>query len=321
MDKSFRLFPEQASRLAPEIDALYSFLWWLTGFCTIAIAVSIVFFAVRYRHTSRIDRGLHENARVRKTIEIAWIVIPLLISLMIFGWSAKIFFAQARPPAGALEIQVVGRQWMWKLQHPEGNAEINELHVPLGRAVRLNMISEDVIHSFFVPAFRVKYDVLPGRYTSIWFEPSKVGQYHLFCAEYCGAKHSRMVGRVVVMEPSDYQQWLAGGPRTAPPAELGGLLFEEMRCSNCHRGGGLDSRGPPIDNLYGNPVALNDGRSVIADEAYLRESILRPAAKVVAGFQPIMPPFEGQIGEEGLLNLIAYIKSRTAYVKTKPAQQ
>jgi len=316
MDKSFRLLPEQASSLAPEVDALYFFLIGVTAFFTISIATLIIYFAIKYRRGSRASRQIAEHTRGTLMLEAAWIVIPLVISLFIFVWSAKLYFTMARPPADALEIECVGRQWMWKFQHPEGNSEINELHVPRDQAVRVRLISEDVIHALYVPAFRVKHDALPSRYTSLWFKATKVGTYHLFCAEYCGVKHADMGGRVIVLEPSEYQAWLSGGTATEPPAVTGRNLFVQLGCVTCHRGGGETSRGPPLENLYRSKVALEGGKTVIADDDYVRESILRPAAKVVAGYQPIMPSFEGQIGEEGLLQLLAYIKSLSSQTKT-----
>jgi cytochrome c oxidase subunit 2 len=198
---------------------------------------------------------------------------------------------------------------MWKFQHPQGKSETNELHVPLGQAVKVRLISEDVIHSFYVPAFRIKQDVLPGRYTQAWFKPTKPGVYHLFCAEYCGAKHSEMIGAVHVLEPRAYQAWLSGKSQGLTTVEAGHALFDQLRCNSCHQGGGTTSRGPPLENLFGKQVKLEDGQTVIADEAYLRESILQPSVKVVAGFPPIMPSYDGQIGEEGILQLIAEIRS------------
>lgn len=307
MNTTFQLLPDQASTHAPQVDLLYFFLLGVATFFTAMIAMLIVYFSIKYRRGAEVDRSA--SARHAWAAEILWMVVPLILAGVIFVWGAQLYFDAARPPAGALEVQVVGKQWMWKFQHPEGKREINELHVPLGQPVRLNMISEDVIHSMFVPAFRVKHDVLPGRYSQTWFEATRLGQYHLFCAEYCGTEHSRMKGRVVVMEPSEYQAWLSGGTPGETPLEAGRRLFEEMRCSTCHRGGSPTSRCPPLEGVYGNPVKLESGDTVIADEAYLRESIIRPAAKVVAGFRPIMPPFEGQLGEEGLMQLITYIKS------------
>ena len=313
IEDTFRLLPEQASTHAPQVDMLYFFLLGVATFFTVMIAVLIVFFAIKYRRGAKVDRTIHsEHAHA---VEVLWMVGPLVLAMIIFFWGAKLFFDVSRPPPGALEVQVVAKQWMWKFQHPEGQREINELHVPQGQPVRLNMISEDVIHSLFVPAFRVKQDVLPGRTSGTWFEATKVGDYHLFCAEYCGTNHSLMKGRVVVMKPSDYEAWLAGGKPGESPVEAGRRLFEEMRCSTCHRGGSPTSRCPPLEGVYGNPVKLWDPdtgevvQTVTADEDYLRESIVHPAAKVVAGFRPIMPTFKGQLGEEGLMHLIAYIKS------------
>jgi cytochrome c oxidase subunit 2 len=307
IEDSFRLLPEQASTHAPQVDMLYFFLLGVATFFTVMVAVLIVFFSIKYRRGAKVDRTMPEHDP--HTVELLWMGGPLVLAMIIFFWGAKLFFDVTRPPAGALEVQVVGKQWMWKFQHPEGQREINELHVPLGQPVRLKMISEDVIHSMFVPAFRVKQDVLPGRYSGTWFEATKVGEYHLLCAEYCGTNHSLMKGRVVVMKPSDYEAWLSGGKPGESPVEAGRRLFEEMRCSTCHRGGSPTSRCPPLEGVYGNPVKLENGQTVTADEDYLRESILQPAAKVVAGFRPIMPSFEGQLGEEGLLHVIAYIKS------------
>ncbi|HUE69731.1 MAG TPA: cytochrome c oxidase subunit II [Pirellulaceae bacterium] len=307
MDKSFRLMPEQASSIAPQIDALYYFLILISTVMSVLIAFLIIYFAIKYRRGSAVDRT--QGAHHFYLMEIAWIVGPFVVVMVIFFWSARLYFAQARAPAGAMEINCVAKQWMWKFQHPQGNTEINDLHVPLGQPVKIRMISEDVIHSLYIPAFRVKQDVLPGRYTTIWFEATKVGQYHLFCAEYCGAKHSEMRGRVIVLEPSQYEAWLAGREVAQPPEVAGRRLFDQLRCNSCHVGSGMAGRCPPLDNLYGSTVRLQNGQTVLADETYIRESILRPTAKVVAGFQPLMPSYEGQISEEGILQLIAEIKS------------
>jgi cytochrome c oxidase subunit 2 len=308
IDDGFRLFPEQASTHAPGVDALYLVLCGVSVTFTILIAALIVYFSIKYRRgNQRVDRTAgHGHAY---GMEIAWMVVPLLISTAFFVWGASLFFSVNRPPAGALEVRVVGKQWMWKFQHPDGRREINTLHVPRGQPVKLTMISEDVIHSMFVPAFRIKRDVLPGSYGTCWFEATRTGDFHLFCAEYCGTNHSRMIGRVVVMEPADYQAWLGGGKTNEPPAEAGKRLFETLRCATCHEAHGPASRCPPLENVYGRQVKLTGGETVLADENYLRESILRPAAKVVAGYQPLMPSFDGQVDEEQLLQLIAYLKS------------
>jgi cytochrome c oxidase subunit II len=307
MNREFRLMPEQASTFAPQVDALYTFLVLVSGFFSILIAGLIVYFAVKYRRGSPADRT-HGSSHFF-LMELTWIVIPFVISMVMFFWGARLYFDQMRAPAGAMEIDCVGKQWMWKFQHPNGNAEINDLHVPVGQPIRLRMISEDVIHSMFIPAFRTKLDVLPGRYTTVWFEATKPGEYHLFCAEYCGAKHSEMRGTVYVMQPHEYQEWLLSGNTGPTTAESGRLLFEQLRCHSCHQGGGVASRGPPLENLFGSTVPLQDGTTVLADETYIRESILRPQAKVRAGYQPIMPSYDGQISEEGILQLIAEIKA------------
>jgi cytochrome c oxidase subunit 2 len=302
----FPLFPEQASTLAPRVDALYIFLVVITAFFTLLVVLMVAIFAIRYRRGRPADRS-NAPASSHK-LEMLWIIIPLGICMVILGWSTSLYFEQARPPKNALEYHVVGKQWMWKLQTPEGKREINELHVPVGRTVKLLMTSQDVIHSFFVPAFRVKQDVLPGRYTQLWFQPTKVGTYHLFCAEYCGTQHSGMIGRIVVMDPVDYQNWLSGSAVGETPAAAGERLFTQYGCNTCHLPNG-QGRGPNLVGLIGKSVTLKSGETVTADEGYIRESILTPTAKVVGGYQPIMPSFAGQINEEGILQIIAYIKS------------
>lgn len=300
------LFPEQASTVAGRVDALYFFLVGVSVFFASLIFALVIYFAIRYRRRSETEQPLPIEADLR--LELLWTIIPFGLTIVMFLWGASLYFSLARPPAGAIEIQAVGKQWMWKFQHPDGQREINELHVPVGRPVKVTMASEDVIHSFFVPAFRVKMDVVPGRTTTTWFEATKPGVYHLFCAEYCGTQHAGMIGRVIVMEPVQYQQWLSGGAIAEPPASAGERLFRNLGCNACHRPG-AGALGPPLEGLFGTSQKLQTGGTVMVDEDYLRESILNPNAKIVAGYQPIMPPFQGQITEEGLLHLIAYIKS------------
>ncbi len=230
----FPLFPEPASTMASQVDALYLFELGVAGFFTVLIFLLIVSFAVRYRRRSRADRSNPPTSS--KVMEVTWIVVPLVLGLVMFGWGARLFFRLYEPPGDALDIAVVGKQWMWHLQHPEGRSEINELHIPVGRAVKLTMISHDVIHSFYVPAFRVKQDVLPGRFTTLWFEPTRVGRYHLFCAEYCGTNHSTMRGSVTVMEPADFERWLSEAGVGPSMAEEGERLFVQHHCAGCHRG-------------------------------------------------------------------------------------
>ncbi len=299
--------------MAAQVDLLYFYLLSVSAFFTLAIWAVVVFFAVRYRRSAHpVAVPIEGSTR----LEVAWSVIPLLISLTMFVWGAAIFFSLNRPPRGALEVYVVGKQWMWKFEHVGGQREINELHVPAGRDVRLNMISQDAIHSLYVPAFRVKQDVLPGRYTTLWFRATKPGRYHLFCAEYCGTKHSGMIGWVEVMEPAQYQAWLSGGAAGGSLAASGEKLFRDLACNTCHSAES-GARGPDLVGLFGKPVDLEGQRAMVADETYLRESIVDPSSKLVKGYQPIMPTFQGQISEEGLLQLVAYIKSLPA---AQPAQ-
>ncbi|MFP5407105.1 MAG: cytochrome c oxidase subunit II, partial [Gammaproteobacteria bacterium] len=241
-------------------------------------------------------------------LELAWTLTPLLLFLCIFSWAAYDYAQLNRAPANALPIDVVARQWMWKLQHRSGRREINELHVPLGQPVKLIMTSQDAIHSFFVPAFRLKQDVLPGRYTSLWFQPTRLGEFHLFCAEYCGSEHSLMTGRVVVMTPSDFARWLAAGPAEPGLVQQGFALFRSLGCSGCHAPGST-VHAPLLDGLLGRTVHLQDGRSLVADENYVRDSVLLPRKDVVAGFEPIMPSFAGQVSEDDIQALIAWLRS------------
>lgn len=310
MNTDFRLFPEQASSLAERVDRLYAFEVVVALFFTALICGLILYFGVKYRRGSRADRG---NPPASNLLEVAWAVIPLLLTLVMFAWGAGLYFEQQTAPArngvqdGPLEIQVVGKQWMWKLQHSTGRREINRLHVPVGHVARLRMISEDVIHSFYIPDFRVKQDVLPGRYTTLWFEPTRTGTFRFFCAEYCGSEHSQMIGYVIVQEPAEYAAWVSGD--TGEPTEVRGRkLFDRHRCGSCHRQT-AGARGPSLIGLFGRERRLESGETIVADESYLRESILQPAARIVAGYEPLMPAYAGQISEGEVLHLIAYLKS------------
>ena len=303
------LFPERASTIAPRVDALYFFLLAIAIFFGLLIAGLIVYYAVKFHRRSPDAVGARIHGGM--VLEVTWTVVPLLITMVIFVWGASVYFAMARPPDETLNIYVVGKQWMWKFQHLDGQREINELHVPIGRPVKLITTSEDVIHDFFVPAFRVKADVLPGRYVTIWFQPTRPGRYHLFCAEYCGTRHSGMIGEVVVMEPNEYETWLSGGAAEGSLASAGAKLFQDLACNTCHRPD-AQGRGPVLEGLFGKTVTLQSGETVTVDEAYVRESILTPSAKITAGFQPIMPTFQGLVTEEQLLALIEYVKSLQA---------
>jgi cytochrome c oxidase subunit 2 len=298
------LFPEAASTVAPQVDHFFIFMVSISAAMSILIFLCIIYFAVKYREGSKADRTLSHRSAL--PLEIAWTAIPFGIFLFMFAWGVRIFYKERHPPAGSVQVFVVGKQWMWKIQHPEGKREINELHVPAGQPVKLMMTSEDVIHDFFVPAFRVKQDVVPGRYETMWFEATKTGQYHLFCSQYCGTNHAQMRGYVTVMEPADFQKWLASGPPTESMAATGARLYESLNCGSCHKPGG---RGPDLTGLYGKTIALQEGGSALADEAYIRESILTPNSKVTAGYRPLMPTYQGQLTESQVLELIAYIKS------------
>jgi cytochrome c oxidase subunit II len=303
------LFPPRASEMARQIDLLFFTTLGVTIFFSSIIAVLIFYFMVRYRRTSpsQVGKELQGNTMM---LEAAWIIVPLCLALIIFAWGARIYFAAARPPPEAKQYYVVGKQWMWKIEHPNGKREINELHVPRGVPVKLKMTSEDVIHSFFIPAMRVKADVVPGKYTTLWFNADTDGTYHLFCSQYCGAEHSRMVGRVIVMEPTEYELFIAGSSATGAPSSVasGEELFVTKACNTCHRADST-ARAPLLWGLFGKTVTFQSGESATADEAYIRESIVNPAAKIVAGYQPIMPTFRGQLTEEEIIQLIRYIQS------------
>jgi cytochrome c oxidase subunit 2 len=299
------IYPQRASTMAGHVDALYTFLIVIAGFFTVLIYVLVTYFAVRYR------RSRHPQAQQVESslaLELTWSGVPLLIAMGIFIWGAELYWQFYNTPPAATESQifVVGKQWMWKIHHPEGPREINELHVPLGRPIQLTMTSEDVIHSFFIPAFRVKQDVLPGRYVSMWFQPTKPGTYHLFCAEYCGTDHSSMGGHVIVMEPAQYQEWLTTGQTYPSMASAGQQLYVQLGCQTCHTGQPGASSPPLL------------GRFTAKDEPYLRESILDPGVKIAPGYPPIMPTYRGLISEEGILQIIEYLKASRLTATTQP---
>jgi cytochrome c oxidase subunit 2 len=303
--------PPQASTFAKDVDGLHFYISAVTVFFSILIFSLVLYFAVKYRRRTEDERPLPIFGSTK--LEILWSAIPLVIAMSFFFWGAKTYYHMLTMPEDAEVITVVGKQWMWKIQHPGGQREINELHVPVGRKIRLRLVSEDVIHSFYIPAFRIKKDVLPGREqnpTELWFEATQVGEYHLFCAEYCGTKHAGMGGRVIVMEPADYEAWLTGAPQGETLEQAGARLYRQFNCNTCHDAGAA-SRGPVLPGLFGKPVKLQNGVTVTADEAYLHESIVQPNAKVVAGYEPVMPTYQGLVTEEQVLQLIAYIKSLT----------
>ena len=301
------IFPVQASGYASEVDNLYLFLIAVAAFFAIVVVVLVVYFSIKYRD----DTGLKVGAPITGSIplEIGWSLVPFLIAMGIFVWATTVFFHAVRPPAQTLEIYSTGKRWMWRFQHVDGQREINQLHVPVGRPVKVTFTSEDVLHDLYIPVFRVKADAIPGRYSSIWFTATKTGEYHLFCAEYCGTRHSGMIGTVYVMEPDDYQAWLAGGGQAGGTMQARGQqLFQQLACSSCHLTDGT-GRGPSLVGVFGSQVKLSNSLNVVADESYVRESILTPQMKLVNGYQPLMPTFQGLVNEEGLLSLIEYVKS------------
>ncbi len=301
------LFPEQASTFAPQVDNLYFYLIGISAFFTIGIFLAITYFFVRFREKEKYATGAEIHGSV--PLETFWSIVPFIISMTIFLGGAVVFYNQYRPPADASEIYVVGKQWMWKFQHQTGQREINELHVPVGQNIKLTMTTEDVLHDVSIPAFRTKADVVPGRYTTIWFNATKPGKYHLFCAEYCGLNHSGMGGWVYVMEQRDFDNWLSGNVSGQTPAEAGKDLFEnKLGCASCHQMND-QGRGPKLTGKYGTDQKLASGEAIKIDDAYIRNSILNPTAQIAEGFQPIMPTFKGQVTEEQLVSLVAYIKS------------
>lgn len=310
MGEGFFSLP-RASAIAGRVDALFLFMTGLTGLVLLGIAAAIVFLAWRYHESREPDRA--DPPRQLLLLELAWTGIPLAVCAGIFVWGAKLYLDMHPRPGSAGDIYVIGMQWMWKVQHPQGPREINALHVPVGKRIRLVLTSEDVIHSFYVPAFRIKQDAVPGMYTSIDFEAVRAGTYHLFCAEYCGSPHHAMIGEVVAMEPAAFEHWLAaggdGGPGAgATLAQRGEAVFRAQGCSGCH-GASPIARAPALSGLYGRDVPLQGGGFARADEAYLRESIYFPLRKIAAGYEPVMPSFQGRIGEEDMLALIAYLRS------------
>jgi cytochrome c oxidase subunit II len=300
------LWPERASTFAVNVDYLFLFILVTCAFFAALIFFLVAYLAIRYRRRTPEQRATQIRNSV--PLELVWTGVPICLAGVMFLWGAALFMQRTIVPPNAQEIYVVGKQWMWKLQHPEGPREIDELHVPVGRPFRLVMTSEDVIHDFFIPAFRLKQDVLPNRFTSLWFEATKTGQFHLFCSQYCGTNHARMGGWVYVLEPSDYQRWLSGAMGAEPMADSGAKLFTHFGCQSCHQSHDTE-RGPTLVGLYGKSVQLAGGGTVTGDESYIEESILTPASKVTRGYTPVMPTFLGQIPPDDLVQLIAYIKS------------
>jgi len=311
MTTGIPFLPPSASAAASEFDLLYLFLTGVTAFFVVLVGVLVVYFTVKYRrrHPDQVGADIHGSL----VLELTWTIIPLLISMVMFGWGASLFYRMAKPPQDAMDLYVVGKQWMWKVQHPEGVREINEMHVPINRNVRVSLGSEDVIHDYGIPAFRVKMDAVPGRLTTLWFRATVPGRYRIYCDQYCGTRHSEMVGEVIALEPQEYEAWLASGGSSAAvggaaAGPSGEQLFKDLACITCHLADGK-GRGPSLVNVAGSVVHLAGGQTVVADDNYLHESIVNSQAKLVAGYPPLMPVFQGMVSEEQVMALIAYIKS------------
>lgn len=299
------LWPAVASAHAAEVDWLVISFTGLLVLLVFPVFVALPYLAIKYRRGSKADRSHNPHRNI--WLEASWTVIPFALSLVFFVWAASLYSDLFHPPQGSLQINVVAKQWMFKFEHPGGQREIDNLHVPAGQPVKLTMISQDVIHSLFLPALRIKRDVLPGRYTSEWFQADEPGVYELFCAEFCGTQHSHMGGKLYVMEPDAYERWLEREGTDLSLAAAGERLFRQLGCSGCH-GESAVVRAPPLNGLYGNPVPLASGNVIVADDRYIRDSILLPKSQIAAGYRPIMPSFKSQVSEEDILKLVAYVK-------------
>ncbi len=299
------LFPREASTIAPYTDALYFFLLLITIVGVILVGALVLGFSIRYRQSRN---PVAEHVEGSTLLEATWTIIPLALFLVVFVWGALLYFRIYTPPTNSMNIYIVGKQWMWKAEHPGGQHEINALHVPTGRPVQLTMISQDVFHSFSIPDFRVKREVIPGRYSTVWFEATTPGSYHLFCTQYCGTKHSGMIGEITVLTPEDYQKWTQQSTSGMSLAQNGERLFGSLGCNACHSGTAA-ARGPNLAGVYGSKLQLANGSEVQVNEAYLRDSILNPSQHVTAGYAPIMPTYQGQVSEDGLIDLVEYIKN------------
>ncbi len=310
------IWPAEASTIAPWADALYIFLWLMTVLGVLLVGALVLFFSIRYRKENHPVAVQIEGSTL---LEATWTIIPLGIFLFVFVWGAWLYFRIYNPPADAMQVYVVGKQWMWKAEHPGGQHEINALHVPMGRPVQLTMISQDVFHSYSIPAFRVKREVIPGRYTTVWFNATQAGTYHLFCTQYCGTQHSGMIGEVIALTPSDYEKWTQQSTSGMSLAQNGERLFASMGCNACHNGTAA-ARGPNLAGVYGSKLTLTNGSQVLVNEAYLRDAILNPSQHVTAGFAPIMPTYQGQISEDGLIDLVEYIKTLQTNYRVQQTQ-
>ena len=298
------LFPAEASTIAPYADALYFFLLAITVVGLVLVGVLVFGFSIRYRKSRSPVATQVEGSTL---LEATWTIIPLALFMVTWIWGALLYFRIYNPPTNAMNIYVVGKQWMWKAEHEGGQHEINALHVPTGRPVQLTLISQDVFHSFSIPDFRIKREVIPGRYSTVWFQATTPGTYHIFCTQYCGTNHSAMIGEVTVLSPDDYEKWTRESTSGMSLAQNGERLFASMGCNACHSGSAT-ARGPNLAGVYGSRLKLANGSEVLVNEAYLRDAILNPSQHITAGYTPIMPTYQGQISEDGLIDLVEYIK-------------
>jgi cytochrome c oxidase subunit 2 len=302
---SSALFPAEASTIAPYMDALYFFLVAISIVGLVFVAFLIFYFSIRYRRDKNPVATQIEGSTI---LEATWTIIPLALFLVVFVWGGLLYFRIYNPPSNSMNIYVVGKQWMWKAEHPGGQHEINALHIPIGQPIQLTMISQDVFHSFSIPDFRVKREVIPGRYSTVWFNATTPGTYHIFCTQYCGTNHSVMIGEVTALSPDDYEKWTQQSTSGMSLSQNGERLFASMGCNSCHSGNAA-ARGPSLAGVYGSKLQLTNGSQVLVNDAYLRDSILNPSQHITAGYAPIMPTYQGQISEDGLIDLVEYIKS------------
>jgi cytochrome c oxidase subunit 2 len=299
------LFPREASTIAPWMDELYFFLLAMTVVGILLVGAIVFTFSMRYRKSVHPVATQIEGSTL---LEATWTIIPLAIFLVCFVWGALLYFRIYNPPVNSMNIYIVGKQWMWKAEHPGGQHEINALHVPTGQPIQLTMISQDVFHSFSIPDFRIKREVIPGRYSTMWFEATTPGTYHMFCTQYCGTNHSAMIGEITVLTPADYKKWTEESTSGMSLAQNGERLFASMGCNACHSGNAA-ARGPSLAGVYGSKLALTNGSQVLVNEAYLRDAILNPSQHITAGYAPIMPTYQGQLSEDGLIDIVEYLKT------------